>query len=455
MIILASIFGFALAIGILVTFHEYGHYSVARALGVKVKRFSIGFGKPLWSKTAGPDNTEYVLAAIPLGGYVQMLDEREGEVDEAEAHRAFNRQSVWSRIAIVAAGPIANFLLAIVVFAVMYMVGVNGARPYLGEPEANSIAAKAGFEEQDLVTAVNQQSVASWQETQLAVVDQALANKVLEIAVVDRMGDQRLRVMDLGDLAILKKTDNPLTQLGIKPWFPGQPAIGKVMVGSAAERAGFQEKDVIIRINGESITTIKQVQQWIQTHPDQAIQVDVLRAAQNMTLSLIPARHEEQGKIIGLAGVQLGLNIGKEDREKMLVTVQYGVFDAFMKGVTKTIDLSVTTLRGIAAMITGEASLKNVSGPLMIAEVSGNAVLGGLDRYLFFLGLISLSIGILNLLPVPMLDGGHLLYYFVEAIKGSPVSEAVQEVGQRIGVVILLGLMSLAFFNDLSRLFGS
>lgn len=438
---------FILALGILIAAHEYGHFWVARKLGVKVLRFSIGFGKPLLSRRSRDGETEYVLAAIPLGGYVKMLDEREGEVAEEELDRAFNNKPVLSRIAIVLAGPIANFIFAILALSIIYISGVPGYKPMLGEIKVDSIAGQAGFRNEDLVLQVQHKNVASWQEARITLLNAALDNELVEIKVQDAKGEQVSRTLDLSG------SDNPLDNqdfmagIGLDLWQP--PAVlGKVTPGGSADQAGLKVDDQVVSANGESMTYWIDWVNIVRRHPEQLLQVEINRQGKILLLNLTPDSKQRDDKEIGFVGVRMPESYW----EKMSVEIRYGPLEAMGAGVVKTWEMSVMMLRVMAKIVTGDASLRNISGPVTIAQYAGDSASRGLMSFLSFLALISISLGVLNLLPIPILDGGHLMYYLVELVKGSPVSEQTQSVGQQIGIIILLGLMILAFYNDFMRL---
>lgn len=448
---LTSLAAFIVAIAILVAIHEFGHYWVAKKLGVKVLRFSIGFGRPLWKKVAGPDQTEYVIAAIPLGGYVKMLDEREGDVPAEELDRAFNRQPVGTRIAIVAAGPLANFLFAIVAYALMYLVGVNGIKPVIGEVISDSFAAQAELLPGATIVAVNGKETPSWESAALNLINEALDTGMVEITQRTPEGNVEKRFLDLSDTGSLLSEGNVLTNIGLKPWRPTIDAVfGKLIETGSAARAGLKPGDQILRVNGEPIANWEQLVLQIRSHPGKSLSLDVLRAGTELRYTLVPDPVEDRGETIGRIGAMP--EIDQAQMDAMRVTVRYGVFTAVAKGAQRTWDMSLLTVRVMWKMLTGQASLKNISGPLTIAEYAGVSALIGVAAFLSFLGIVSVSLGVLNLLPIPILDGGHLLFYFIEVLKGGPVSEATEAVGQRIGLAFLGGLMFLAFFNDISRL---
>lgn len=453
MSLLVNLLAFIVAIGTLVTFHEFGHYWVARRLGVKVLRFSVGFGKPLWRRVAGKDRTEYVIAAVPLGGYVKMLDEREGSVAPHELSRTFNRQGVWTRIAIVAAGPLANFVFAILAYWLMFMIGMHGLKPVIGEVAPASMAAEAGLKPGDEIVAINRQTTPTWQIASIRLLDQALETGVVELEVRPEGSYPHIVSLDLADTEALLGDGNLLETLGITPWRPKiEAVIGRLVAGGAAERAGLHPGDRLLSANGEPIHHWDEWVKFVRARPNQTVALEVQRNDRRIGLELhIDAKPSHEGDI-GRIGAYA--HFDPEQLERMRVTVRYGPLEGFANALTKTWDIAVLTIRVLWKLIIGEASLKNISGPVTIAEFAGVSALIGVSAFLSALALFSVSIGILNLLPVPVLDGGHLLYYVIELIKGSPVSEFTQAVGQRIGLAMLVGLMALAFYNDLVRLLG-
>ena len=443
---------FLVTIGILVTVHEFGHFWVARKLGVKVLRFSIGFGKPLWQRISSKDQTEYVIAALPLGGYVKMLDEREGEVPEDELGQAFNRQSVWTRIAIVAAGPIANFLLAIALYAAIFMTGNPALYPFVSaQPETP--AAEAGFQAGDKITAINGHEVASWDEARMRLLEDYLKSGRLAVQVQTQEGRQATRQLDLSQEALLKDEGDFLDKSGIQPWAPEYEVIlGKIHAGSAAKKAGLQTGDQVLALNGERPKDAQAVVDYVQARPEQSIAVRVERASGVTTLQVTPQTKTVSGREVGRIGAGLGMRVPEAVRSDLQFTQYFGPFNALARGADKTWQMSVVTVKLMGRMLVGQVSLKNISGPITIARYSGETAVAGLPYYLGFLAIVSLSLGILNLLPIPMLDGGHLLYYFIEIIKGSPVSARVEEFGLRFGMAVVAGIMVLAFYNDFMRL---
>lgn len=454
MSIIHNIFFFIVAIGVLVTFHEFGHYWVARKAGVKVLRFSVGFGKPLfsWRKTtAEGDEIEYVIAAIPLGGYVKMLDEREGDVSDAEKKRAFNNQNVSRRIAIVFAGPAFNFILAVFLYWVVFMLGSTVDRPFVGEAEPGSIAASAGFEVQDEVMLVGDDPVNSWNEFRLEILDQGLDGGDLQITVRGQDNIEYIRILSLGDMHLLENEGDIFKHIGFNQWWPRLKAeIGGVVEKSAAEDAGLRKGDIFLQADGVEIDQWTSLVEMIREKPNKAMQFVVLRNGVEEIVTVIPQSRKTKDGEQGIIGAYQ--HLPAEVRQMLISHIEYSPTEALMKAGVKTWDMSTLTLRVLWKMVSGEASLSNISGPITIATYAGVTASIGLVSFLSFLAVISVSLGVLNLLPVPMLDGGHLFYYLLEIIKGSPVSEAFELRGQQVGIAILGLLMSVAIFNDIQRL---
>mgnify|MGYP001545981578 FL=1 len=453
--ILISTVAFIVAIGVLVTVHEFGHFWVARKLGVKVLRFSVGFGKPLWVRRFGEDDTELVVAAIPLGGYVKMLDEREGEVVEAERHRAFNRQPLSTRISVVAAGPLFNFIFAILVYWIMFVSGVPGIRPVVGEVIASSYAEQAGFRAGDELVDVQDHETRSWEAAVLALLDAGLSDQAsFRVGVRDTAGYERDLLVRLDDSSRLLDKGGLLENFGIRPWRPVYPAvIDRLVEGGPAVRAGMLGGDRVVAADGTAIDNWNTWVDYVRNRPGAQITVEVEREGRTHLLELTPDALQDNGETVGRIGAYVRLP-DDDQHATMRVVVRYGPLEAFPVALGKTWEMSVLTLRTLWKMITGRASVENLSGPISIAQYAGQSAVIGFAAFLGFLAIVSVSLGVLNLLPIPILDGGHLLYYLVELVKGSPVSESAQLVGQRVGIVILLMLMTLAFYNDLTRLFG-
>jgi regulator of sigma E protease len=449
MTVLHTILWFLIAIAILVVVHEFGHYLAARLAGVKVLRFSIGFGKPLFSRRFGRDQTEWVLSALPLGGYVKMLDEREGEVPAAEVHRSFNRATVWRRFGIVAAGPIANFLLAIVFYWALFMHGLPALKPMIGEPPANTPAALAGLVAGDEIRRVNGHDTQSFQDLRLNLLRAGVAGDALTLELADGRSVQ----LDAAPMQTENLEQDILRPLGITRYDPEiEPVIGQVLPDGAAARAGLQPGDRVIAANGKPVANWQDWVQRVRQHPAKPLRIEYERQGQRGELTVIPETVDEAGQRIGRIGA--GPKVDESTLAMLMTEVRYGPVDALWQGAVKTWDMSLFTLEMMGRMVVGQVSWKNLSGPLTIADYAGQSAALGWISFVGFLALVSVSLGVLNLLPVPLLDGGHLMYYVAEVFTGRPVSERTMEIGSRIGMILLLLLMSFALFNDLQRLIG-
>lgn len=449
---------FIIALGVLVTFHEFGHFWVAVKLGVKVKRFSVGFGKPFYihRRKVGKsqDEVEFALAAIPLGGYVKMLDERIEEVDESEKHRAFNTQSLAVRSAIVFAGPLFNFLLAIGLYWLVFIIGLSAIQPIISEPAKNTVAGVAGFKAEDRIMRVNGQPVKTMTGFRLAIMDAAISSENVAVDVIDRHQTEITRQLNIGDRKILDVEGDPIEKLGFSIWVPViPPIIGDTVAGSVAEQAGLQKGDTIIAVNSHHVSSWSETVKHISSNPGRQITVSVKRDGVEQSFSITPAaRVNNDGQEEGYIGVYL--QRPQSIIDKLYTTEKYSVVPAIGAAIEKTWSMSVLTIKVLGRMLIGDAALENISGPITIAKFAGETAGIGLVEFLSFLAVISVSLGVLNLLPVPVLDGGHLLYYLVEFLKGSPLSEKAQQYGQQVGMMLLLMLMSIAIFNDIQRLFS-
>lgn len=448
--IFGSIVWLLVALGLLITFHEFGHYWVARRCGVRVLRFSVGFGKPLWARRAR-NGTEFVIAAIPLGGYVKMLDEREGPVDAAELHQAFNRKSLGQRFAIVAAGPIFNLIFAVAAFWLMFQIGIPEMRPVIGE--TRGLAAEAGLERDDLILRVGERRVQTWTHALLGLIPPALDRRPVEMEVEDTAGRQRSALLQLDRLDDGFREDGALEFIGIQPWRPDlPPVIGSVDGDSPAGRAGIAPGDRIVSINDFPVEGWRDVVRLIpeQAETGASLEITVVRRGRQLVFDVEPEIREGR-RVIGIQAPE-PTDEQRRAAERVYTILRYGPVAGLGAAVNETWRLTTGTLGILGRMITGKASLTNLSGPITIAQLAHSSASLGITRFLFFLGLISLSLAIINLLPIPMLDGGHLMYYLVELVKGSPVSERTQIIGQYLGLLMIIGLMSLALFNDILRL---
>lgn len=447
--LLWNIGAFIVALGLLVAVHEFGHFWVARRCGVKVERFSIGFGKAIWRRL-GKDGTEYVLALIPLGGYVKMLDGRVDELKPGEEAQAFNHKSVWARMAIVAAGPMANFVFALFAFWLMFMLGVPSVKPVVGEVRPASIVAEAGILPGMEIVGVGGEETGDWESVTYALISHLGDDSVqlkLKAANTSYAVDKTLQ---LAGWKFDPDKESPIGSLGIVP-LGGKvlPVVEAVVPSSASEKAGLQIGDRIKGVDGEAITEWAQFVERVQQSPAQPLQVTVERGGSEMTLTLTPDGKKVKGQLVGFVGLSPQL-VPLPDEYRTLL--QYGPLQALWHGVQKTWSLITLTFDMIGKLIGGIVSLDNLSGPISIAKGAGSSADYGLVYFLGFLALISVNLGIINLFPLPVLDGGHLVYFLIEAITGKPVSEKIQEVGFRIGAAILMLLMGIALFNDFARL---
>ena len=454
--VILAIAAFIVTIGILVSFHEYGHFAVARALGFKVLRFSVGFGKPLYrwqgrapsgvvvAGTPAPAPTEYWISSIPLGGYVKLLDEREGPVPAAERHMAFNRRPIPHRIAVLAAGPGFNFVFAIMAYWLMFVTGVPSLKAFVGDVTPGSTAAQAGLAEYDEILAVGDQPTPTWETATLAILDELLRDGRIDMTVEGADGRARAVELDVrGREAELTEPESLWDGLGFSPGaLP--PVIGPVTPDGPAERAGFLQGDRLLSAHGEPIDNWATWVEFIRSRPDQTVSVLVQRGGNERRLTLAIGSVDQDGQVIGRIGA------GADN----YVEQRYGVVESVPRGIARTWEMSALTLRMLGRMVVGDVSVRNISGPLTIAAFAGDSARAGLTAILSFLAIVSISLGILNLLPVPLLDGGQIVYQAVEWAKGSPLSERSMLIGQQVGLVMLFVLMSFAFYNDLARIFG-
>lgn len=449
--ILWNFVSFIVALGILVAVHEFGHFWVARRCGVKVEKFSIGFGKSIWSKV-GKDGTEYSLSVIPLGGYVKMLDGRVDDVSDDQQQYAFDKKPLWKRTAIVAAGPAFNFLFAIFAYWLVFLIGVPAVKPVIGEVAPQSIAAQAGIEPGMELKSISGIKTADWESVNIGLISHIGDDSMtVTVASQDNIGHEQKLNLDLTQWSFDPETESAMSTLGFKPFSPEiSTVLAQVMEDGAAYSAGFEAGDQIINIDGTAINDWPMVVEAIRSNPEQPLSVLVDRNGYQTELTLTPKSRElSDGSAIGYAGIAPEVAEWPEDYRFEL---QFGVFEAVGKAIDKTgqiIDLTLTMLK---KLIVGDVGLNNLSGPISIAKGAGTTADYGLVYFLGFLALISVNLGIINLVPLPMLDGGHLLFFAIEAITRKPVPEKVQEMGYRVGSAIIFSLMALAIFNDFTRL---
>ncbi|WP_318357606.1 sigma E protease regulator RseP [Enterobacter sp.] len=447
--ILWNLAAFIIALGVLITVHEFGHFWVARRCGVRVERFSIGFGKALWRRT-DKQGTEFVIALIPLGGYVKMLDERVEPVIPELRHTAFNNKSVGQRAAVIAAGPIANFLFAIFAYWLVFIIGVPGVRPVIGEITPNSIAASAQITPGTELKAIDGIETPDWDAVRLQLVSK-IGDEKTTISVAPFGSDSRQnKTLDLRQWAFEPDREDPVASLGIRPRGPQiEPVLAQVQSDSAASKAGLQAGDRIVKVDGQPLAQWMTFVNLVRDNPGTSLALDIERQGSPLSLTLIPDTKPVGGKEEGFAGVVPKI-IPLPDEYKTIR--QYGPFSAIVEATDKTWQLMKLTVSMLGKLITGDVKLNNLSGPISIAQGAGMSAEFGLIYYLMFLALISVNLGIINLFPLPVLDGGHLLFLAIEKLKGGPVSERVQDFSYRIGSVLLMLLMGLALFNDFSRL---
>ncbi|GHG00991.1 sigma E protease regulator RseP [Thalassotalea marina] len=447
---LRDLSSFVIALGVLITVHEYGHFWVARKNGVKVHRFAIGFGKPIW-RFYDKHGTEFVIALIPLGGYVKMLDERVDDVKPEDKPYTFNNKSVYQRIAIVGAGPLANFLFAIFAFYLMFLVGVPSVKPIVGDVTENSIAANANITNKSEIIEVAGQTTRDWQDVNLALVAN-IGEPSIEIKTKEQGNvSATLHQLDTRDWKFEPEKASAIDSLGIQIFRPKiLNEVGLVQEKSPAANAGFLLDDQIISIDNKQINgDWQKFTELIRTYPNQTIAIEVLRAGKVVVLTATPKAREVNGETQGY----LGLSPKSEPYpSEYRIELSYGLYSALEQSLARTWQLIVLSFDMIGKLITGDVSVKNLSGPISIAQEAGNHAGYGFVYFLGFLALISINLGIINILPIPVLDGGHLVYYLIELLTGKPVSQKVQEIGFKFGTLAILGLMSIALFNDLSRL---
>ena len=450
-----NVAAFIVAIGVLVAVHEFGHFWVARKLGIRVLRFSIGFGKPLYRRVIGKDPVEFVVAAVPLGGYVKLLDEREGNVAERDLPRAFNRQPVWKRIATLLAGPGMNLIFAIALYWVLFTAGVPAIKPIIGEITPDSIAARAGLRYEDQILQIGGRPTPTLEAATLAIIEDLTDDGTIDMTVRGVDGAERDLSLPVGERSrALTQPEALLPGLGFEIWRPRVKAIiGLVNKGTAGERAGLKVGDEILAIDGEQIAHFQQLVNRVKPNPGRTVTLQVRRDGAVRDMKVTIGEDSKGGRKTGLIGIA-----PKDQRiptgrtlEDMLTLQKYGPVAAVGQAATKTWDTSVFTLRIVGRIITGDVSLQAISGPISIAETTGFAARQGWRTFLGTLALISISLGVLNLLPIPILDGGQVVYQLAELVKGRPVSERAQLLGQQIGIAMLILMMTLAFYNDIAR----
>ena len=449
--LLQTLFYFLFVIGVLVSFHEFGHYWVARIVGVKVIRFSVGFGKVLWAYQKNSQSTEYVISAIPLGGYVKMVDEREGEVSIEDLPYAFNRQSVLARVAIVAAGPIFNLILAAVLFWSVLVIGEVGVKPILGEVKQGTIVYAAGLVEGDEIISVDDKLTPIWSEALNSIVSSALdGNKEVKLTVnqFDGVSSEKFLAFSESDI---KSPEVLYQDLGIRPWSPKlKPIIGNILPESSALEAGLQKGDLIVSADELVIVDWMQWVDIVKKHPDMTIQLVVDRGGAQLPVSIIPKKVQVEGGVEGKIGASV--YVPEDIQKSMQVEYSLPAFDAIPDAIIITINYSLSTVKMLGKMFVGQASVKNLSGPISIAQYASQSASIGLVAFLKFMALVSVSLGVLNLLPVPVLDGGHLMFFCIEGLVGKPVPEKIQMFFQQLGMSLLLMLMVAAMFFDVQRL---
>ncbi len=453
MTILSYVLAFLVAIGVLVAVHEYGHFWMARRLGIRVLRFSIGFGRPLWSRQ-GADGTEYAISAIPLGGYVKMLDEREGPIDPAVASEAYNRKPVWARILVLLAGPFANFLFAVAAYWVLFVAGVPALKPVVGDVAAESVAARAGLLAGDEIVGVGTRDTGTREGAVLAILDQLMKGPAIELRLRGSDGEaRRVELRVDGERRALTEPGALLPGIGFEFWYPAVPArVGKIVPGSPAERAGLQVGDEIVAVDGEAVDDFAGLVARVQPRPGARLEISIVRGGETLDVPVEVESQREGERFVGRIGLQPAQS--GELPAGMRTLERYGPLAALARAADKTWNMSALTVRMLWNVATGDVSVKNLSGPINIAEYAGFSARQGILAFLSFLAIVSVSLFVLNLLPIPILDGGQIVYQLAELAKGSPLSDRAQAVGQQVGLLLLLILMSFAFYNDLSRLFS-
>lgn len=451
--VLISLLAFLVAVAVLIPAHEFGHFIVARLLGVKVLRFSVGFGRPLLRmQRAG--GTEYVLSALPFGGYVKLLDEREEEVVENERHRAFNRQPLWRRAAILVAGPAFNLLFAVLAYWVVFMAGIPGVKPVIGAVSAGTPAARAGLVERDTILAVDGQATPTWDAAQLALLGGVVDGRPLDLKVAQPGGGVRFVTLTYADDKSLTDPGALLHGLGLSPWSPPlTPIIGTVTPDGPAARAGLEAGERIVSIDGQAVSDWTEVVKRIRAHPDQRVVFGIERGGKRLEVPVILGQSQDGGKVVGHLGVAVREPPGYG--AELRADFRLGPLQALGSATTRTGQMTALTVVMLFQMATGQASLANLSGPIDIAHYAGSLARAGFVPFLLFLAVFSISLAIFNILPIPLLDGGQLLYLLFELVRGRPLSAQAEAIGQRVGLSLLAVLVGFAIFNDLSRLINS
>ena len=466
--VLSSVLAFIVAIGVLVSVHEYGHFWVARRLGFKVLRFSVGFGKPLLRWRGRPtrypagsggtqelEGPEYWLSSIPLGGYVKLLDEREGPVPEAERHLAFNRRPISHRIAVLVAGPGFNFLFAIFAYWVMFVSGVPGTKAIVGSVTPGSVAAQAGLMPDDEILTVGDRAAQTWDTAVLAILDELLRDGLIDLTVQDAGSASRSLEIDVrGREAELTEPEALWSGLGFEPGPLLPPVMDEITPDGSADQAGLRSGDRVVSADGEPIPSWWRWVEYIRERPGETVSVVIDRGGAERTVELTIGAVEEGGQTVGRIGAGVDAELAQEIYERARTEQRFGIVEALPRGAMKTWEMSALTIRMLGRMVVGDVSVRNISGPLNIAAYAGDSARAGLTTFLSFLAIVSISLGILNLLPVPLLDGGQIVYQLAELVKGSPLSERTMIIGQQVGMLLLIVLMSFAFYNDISRMFG-
>jgi regulator of sigma E protease len=447
--VLTSLLAFIVAISLLIAIHEYGHYIVGRWMGMKILRFSIGFGKPVWTWVRGVDKTEYCIASIPLGGYVRFLDGREGPVDPEDEGRAFDHRPVGARILVLLAGPLFNFLFAVVAYWALFATGIPTLQPAVGTVTPGSIADRAGLEFGDKIVSVGGVATGDWESALINLFDQMVAEGAVPLTLEDERGRQRRANIVVGEAAASLTEPNMLFDgLGFVPWQP-PVIISELTPGEAAERSGLRVGDRITAVDGQSVANYSQLSGVVSMRPGQRVPIEFVRDGREGSVDAVIGEQLVDGEIRGLLGVR-----GSNDFGNYAYLRKFGIFESVGEAAVRTWTTMGFTVRMLGRMVTGDVSIKNISGPINIAQFAGDSAQRGLNEFLSFLALISISLGILNLLPVPVLDGGQIVFQTVELLKGSPLSERAQIVGQQVGIFALLLLMSFAFYNDIARIIG-